>query len=458
MKRWLGRIVAAAVLFALAVTAVSIRAVDWTSPDRAHYSRRTTEALQQAFRTSARCGTQLLEAGVGRAGLTPKAGVPLAGYGDRKGQGAEGVHDSLFVHALVVRGGQCVVAFVALEALIVPSEVALRVLDSLHLDPGLGASEVYFGATHTHSGPGGWGRGPLAEAFAGEFRSEVVDMLVDSSVAAVRRAWSDLGPAEATWGQFAARRFTANRLVGEKGTVDSLFSFLAFRRGGWLLAVLGSFAAHATVLPASNLQFSGDWPGFWSRALELAGVRCTLYVAGGVGSHAPRSPGKDFQGAQALGGALADSVLARLRAANWRREAVLQALWVPVELGPMQLRISQKLRLASWLTRRITNPGPVWLNGVRIGDLVLLSAPADWSGELTNELRATADSLGWQVTVTSFNGGYIGYVVPDRYYPLRTYETRLMSFYGPHTASYFMGLYRKMLYGLAANRQGQGEG
>ena len=36
-----------------------------------------------------------LRAGVGRADITPAAGTPLGGYGDRKGEGATGVHLSL---------------------------------------------------------------------------------------------------------------------------------------------------------------------------------------------------------------------------------------------------------------------------------------------------------------------------------------------------------------------------
>jgi len=38
--------------------------------------------------------------------------------------------------------------------------------------------------------------------------------------------------------------------------------------------------------------------------------------------------------------------------------------------------------------------------------------------------------------VTSFNGGYIGYITPLKYYDVDHYETRLMNWYGPGSGEY----------------------
>ena len=46
--------------------------------------------------------------------------------------------------------------------------------------------------------------------------------------------------------------------------------------------------------------------------------------------------------------------------------------------------------------------------------------------------------------VTSFDGGYIGYVTPDRYYDRATYETRDMNWFGPYNGNYF----KEMMVGL----------
>ena len=56
--------------------------------------------------------------------------------------------------------------------------------------------------------------------------------------------------------------------------------------------------------------------------------------------------------------------------------------------------------------------------------------------------RATRD--GVRLMVTSFEGGYIGYVTPDRYYDRQSYETRDMNWFGPYNGDYF----KEMMGGL----------
>ena len=58
---------------------------------------------------------------------------------------------------------------------------------------------------------------------------------------------------------------------------------------------MGSYAAHSTVLPAANLEFSGDYPGYWSLAVERATAGMALFLAGGMGSHGPRAGAPSFE-------------------------------------------------------------------------------------------------------------------------------------------------------------------
>jgi hypothetical protein len=51
--------------------------------------------------------------------------------------------------------------------------------------------------------------------------------------------------------------------------------------------------------------------------------------------------------------------------------------------------------------------------------------------------------------LTSFNGDYIGYVIPGKYYHLDGYEPRLMSFYGPYVPDYLDELIRRAALSLA---------
>jgi hypothetical protein len=76
---------------------------------------------------------------------------------------------------------------------------------------------------------------------------------------------------------------------------------------------------------------------------------------------------------------------------------------------------------------------------------VLLGTPCDYSGEFDAELDVFAAQHGLQTMVTSFNGGYIGYVTPAQYYDVDHYETQLMNWYAPGTGEYMQECLKKMI-------------
>ena len=52
-------------------------------------------------------------------------------------------------------------------------------------------------------------------------------------------------------------------------------------------------------------------------------------------------------------------------------------------------------------------------------------------------LDSYAKARGLNLIVTSFNGGYIGYVTADKWYNLDKYETVAMNWFGPYKGAYF---------------------
>ena len=60
-----------------------------------------------------------------------------------------------------------------------------------------------------------------------------------------------------------------------------------------------------------------------------------------------------------------------------------------------------------------------------------------------------AASAGVFPIVTSFNGGYIGYVTPEKYYDIDHYETQLMNWYGPANGEYIKETLEKLLLSIA---------
>ena len=121
-----------------------------------------------------------------------------------------------------------------------------------------------------------------------------------------------------------------------------------------------------------------------------------------------------------------------------------------VTLPALQARVGNGVRLRPWLARRLLPVGPVtFLQGLRLGDALWLSTPCDFSGELALGVKATATEHRLAAAVTSFNGDYVGYVIPANYYTLDGYEPRTMSFFGPQLPECFMAVLGELTAMLA---------
>lgn len=421
----------------------------------------TTRARLDSLLAATEAVSGPLEVGFGRASITPAmddthsngepvfTAVPLAGYSDRKGQPAEGVHDSLFVRAVALRVGDRVAYLVSWDGLIFPLEVVDLVLADLQTDLGVKRDAILFSASHTHCGLGGWGEGFLAEQFAGPYSPELRKWLAAQAATAVRRAHADLTPATFGYMAFHAPDFVRNRLVGDRGWVDDEFQCVVFRQNDGDYGLLGIFAAHATVLSAQTMLMSGDYPGYWQRAIEAHIPGMAVFFAGGVGSHRPAGPGSGFEKAQTIGESLADSVLVHFPRVRLQRMATLAYLGLPVALPERHVRITDGLRLNPALARHLVPYDDSYLQVIQLGPILWAGTPCDFSGELAMDIKNLMFRKGYQAIITSFNGSYVGYLIPGKYYHYDSYESRLMSFYGPYMGDYFDELLRRMMLELA---------
>lgn len=488
-------------LFALFIVIVifALRPVDYTPYFETEYYRNTRARLSKLAATRALRSHGSLFIGLGRASLTPRLHnsiqvpgsferLPLAGYGKRLGRTAEGVHDSLFASAIALRVGEKEVVLVNIDALIVSRAMAEGVIAQVDSALGLKREQVLFGATHTHSGFGAWGEGVLAELFAGEYNPKALQWIIQQMVAAIQRAHADLSPASFAHGDFAAPRYVANRLVGEKGGVDEQFSYLIFRQADGEHAILGAYAAHATVLTHNSMQLSADYCGYWRAAIEKALENpehfvipplrrvslsinivvgqhppnppeggnfempfarkhrgMAVFFAGGVGSHSPRGEGEEFERARFIGEGLADNLLIRIPKLVFKSEATLGYLGLKVDLPELHMRATDQWRLAPWIAKQLVYEHDSYLQLIALEDLLWLGAPCDISGEIALTMKDFAQRRGYQALLTSFNGSYLGYVIPGRYYHYDSYESRRMSFFGPYMGDYLEEMMRRMM-------------
>src|SRR5690606_31150123 len=115
---------------------------------------------------------------------------------------------------------------------------------------------------------------------------------------------------------------------------------------------------------------------------------------------------------------------------------IVQAETLKFPLREPTPRISMDLGLRSWVFRGMFGDYEPNIKVLRIGNILMIGMPADFSGELIPELDAYAKNKGFDLIVTSFNGGYIGYVTHDKYYNRDLYETVIMNWYGPYNGAY----------------------
>lgn len=457
-----GAILLAILLF----LAWAIRPVDYTPYFFTDYYQQTRQHLQSAM-DAAELATGPLSAGMARVNITPAIGaanddaasgqfqaMPLAGYGDRKGAPAEGVHDSLFIKAVALRVDGTTAVMVTWDGLIFPKEVAEAVAAQAASELGIGRDRILFSATHSHCGIGAWGEGYLAEQFAGKYNPAVRQWMIQQSMLAIRQAAADLTPARLGYGAFRAPQWVRNRLVKKRGWVDDEFTVCVIRQDDGDYAVLGAFAAHATVLSGAVMLMSGDYPGYWQRAVERQIPGEALFFAGGVGSHGPGGTGSGFERAQNIGEALADSVLQLFPSLRLKSTVSLAAAGFRIQLPEHHVRISDGLRVNPALARKLLPFDTTYVNIIRLDSLLWVGTPTDFSGEMAIDLKNFARRRGFSAVITSFNGGYVGYLIPGKYYHYNSYESRIMSFFGPYMGPYFDELIRRAMIGMMDQRPG----
>ena len=456
-------ILAALAALVVATGILCLDGVDSRPYFREAYYAQTIARLQASAETNTVARGELA-AGFGRARLSPTVNapqdvpaegrfrsLPLAGYGNRRGKSAKGVHDDIYIKAVAFKVGDRLGVIVGADALIIPREVAERAVRQLE-ELGLSREQIYLSATHTHSSLGAWGEGIVAESFAGGFQPEARVWFADCIVAAVRDAVGDLKPAQFGHGRFASVEFIRNRLVGGLGKVDPEFSYAVVKQNTGKLAVLGVYGAHATVLGGNMMEFSADYPGCWERAVEQATGGMAVFLAGGVGSHSPVPGERGLAGTEQMGQALARMLLERLPQTPLTNSVAFGMLGLDVTMPPLNVRLSDGVRLRPWLAGKfMPAKSRTFLQVFRIDDSVWISTPCDFSGELALGIKDFLRVHGSNAAITSFNGDYVGYVIPSRYYHLNGYEPRLMSFFGPNMPDYFDELIRSMALTLVNN-------
>jgi hypothetical protein len=372
-----------------------------------------------------------LEAGVGRAEITPPLDSPLNGYGDRMGRGATEVHDPLWARCLYLDDGQTGVFLVTTDLCLIPPELRARVLE---LAPrGAVPQNVILTATHTHSGSGGMSKALVFRAISGRFVPEVLELTAHGIAEAMRAAFESRRPAVIGYANAAQEDLSVNRRV-TKGPADTQIGVLRVDNADLTpMAILANFAAHPTTVGgADKMAISADYCGYYYDELEkLAPGVTAMFANGAEGNQRPADPsGKGgWAATEAVGRKLARRV-AETAAAITCGDAILHVGYAEPELP---------LSMASFAPRKTI------LQSLEINDLALLFLPGEACVELGLDLRARALAYGYEAAFTiGLSNDYVGYFVPPEYYAQNVYESS-MNFYGPRIGAWLALEFNRLL-------------
>jgi len=297
------------------------------------------------------------KAGVGRAVITPKESMWLAGYGGRTKPSEGQVHD-LWIRVLALEdaAGQRGV-ILSSDTLGISKPIYEEVVERLGRQHGLSRAQIMLHASHTHCGPvlksALYDIYPLdAEQIAKieRYSAWLTDTIVDTVAAALK----DLQPATLSHGTGTAG-FAVNRrnnreadvpMLREQGKllgpIDHSVPVLVVRKpDGVLRTILFLYACHNTTL--SFDLFSGDYAGFAQYALEDRHPGATAMFVLGCGADQNPIPRRSLELAQNYGTQLADGVDAVLAGELQPLSPKLDAEFEMIELALGSLPERSKL-------------------------------------------------------------------------------------------------------------------
>jgi neutral ceramidase len=422
----------------LFILAVAIEPIDTTPLKEQKYYQQTRSLLNE-LEIPAFSPTNDLQAGWHATNITP-AKAAMVGYTPRATFTA--VADSIYCRVISVSNGTTRISFISFDLLIVPPEVKDAILKKIKEDQI--NTFPYFSAVHSHSSIGNWDNTLAGGVIAGNYDHAMVDRLASKAIQAIIHSLADLQPASMAVFQANAPELVYNRLDRNAST-DTLVRGFTINRADDSTAYLVTFAAHATNLPMKSTFLSADYPGQVVKELNDHGS-FAMFMAGMVGSHSLKNNEglKHMDAIRATGKQISSKILT----ANKTTIDTLVTIYhkqIPLPARPAQLKLSRNWQLRNWLFEVGFGPLDLSVTVVKIGSLVMISMPGDFSGELyLNHIASSHPDLN--LIITSFNGDFGGYIIEDKhYYSSKKEEANVMNWLGPYGGQYFASVVNQLI-------------
>lgn len=432
-------------------------------------------------------GQGAYSAGAAAVDMTPRTGVPLAGYGGgarRRGfpdlnpfndytflAPSQGVRDPIQVKALVIHNGLEKVAIVTLDAIAIDA----RVVEEAHRKAvaqgfTVPLDNVLAGASHTHSGPGCMSKRMFWQLTAADlYVDRVFQEATDKIAQALLQAEQGRQPARVGFGRELLTTATRNRRADDSPILDpddidpELLVLRVDALTGAPIATLWNFAIHGTYFGTSDMLFSADMMGSATTKAEAAGgAGVVLFLNGCEGDI---SPAGDID---VTGHVIADAIHRARGGATTASAGFLGSVSERVDLGAAFIDWSPSRAGGSGAATAPTGfLGAVQSLGIgvgamigipqgwvetefrfqalRIGRGVIGSLPGEPIHEIGLSLKNDGRGLGFDHVMTAgLSNGHGAYFTTEREYWFGGYEA-LASFFGPQNGTKLMDAARRQM-------------
>jgi hypothetical protein len=280
---------------------------------------------------------------------------------------------------------------------------------------------------------------------AGKEDEELEKWIVNRIQEAVIKSISDLKKSAVGTGSFMAPQYTRNRLTGDEDQINNEFNFIALEQSGGKKCLVGTYSAHATTIGSRNTLISADYPGAWVKNVEESTGYMAMFCGGSMGSQSPVGEGADFERAAYIGKALADSTFKHLTITRMHQTAATSSLSLRTELPEYHMRLTRNRNFTTALSSSLmAKPENVYLQALRINNLIWFTTPGDFSGESALLIKNLLAAKGFEAVVSGYNGSYVGYIIPGKYFYLNSYEPKGMGWFGPTMGDYVTELLLRM--------------
>ncbi len=391
--------------------------------------------------------------GWARVPIRAPRGTPLAGYGKRDGARSLESPTQNYVRAFALAAGRHRLVIFAADLLLTSPDVVNHVRRALvgHIR----TSRLFFTASHTHSGPGGFIDGLVWGQVFGPFAAESFRAVVSAHVEAAKIALSRLAPARIGFAERRVPGVCINR-VEKNGPVDEHLWVLRIEHlQDKESAALWTYGCHPVTRGPDHMKISSDYPGDVARLLEGGRVDLLGFAAGGVGSSEPPSSG--LEGGRRVARRLEPALVQALEAAkkHARTHGTIASAQLDLPSPPIEYRVAGQA-IPGFVIAPFLRMPRLTFGAVAIQNAVLMHLPTELSGDLTKIARKRARSLGIRLAILPFNGTYLGYTVGKRVFELAAerraafhrYETETLSFLGTTGADYVLNVGLRLASGV----------